>query len=35
MQTSHSTSTGLPWNVNYRDGEHCGLFLPGGDGGVD
>lgn len=21
--------------VNYRDGEHCGLFLPGGDGGVD
>lgn len=22
-------------SVNYRDGEHCGLFLPGGDGGVD
>lgn len=22
-------------SVNYRDGEHRGLFLPGGDGGVD
>lgn len=21
--------------VNYRDGEHRGLSLPGGDGGVD
>ena len=22
-------------SVNYRDGEHRGLSLPGGDGGVD
>lgn len=22
-------------HVNYRDGEHRGLSLPGGDGGVD
>lgn len=22
-------------NVNYRDDEHRGLSLPGGDGGVD
>lgn len=25
----------IPQDVNYRDGEHRGLSLPGGDGGVD
>lgn len=26
---------GISLFVNYRDGEHRGLSLPGGDGGVD
>lgn len=31
----HDTENGKVWDVNYRDGEHRGLSLPGGDGGVD